>query len=386
MRGFFVLTSFGYFNINNPNLLMVRSEKKHRIIFIDLMRAFAVLQMVQGHTVDVLLAPEYRLTEDPAYSVWLFMRGMTAPIFMFTAGTVFTYLFRLADEPFDKNPRVIKGFKRFLLLVGLGYIIRYPTYKIFDFSEVTEQSLNIFLAVDVLQLIGFGLLFIIICAFISEKFKLSDTIVFGFAALVLFISTQFISKIDWIKIFPQFIASYFYDKTGSLFPLFPWAGYVLGGGVLGSYLAKNPLVFKTNKFSLILALFGASLILVSEVSLLITENIFNYYYTATSYTLDTIVFRIGFVLVLNSIVSYLSQKVESIPRIIILLGRNTLLIYVVHLMILYGSAWNPGLILLFGNSLKVSYTVMSALMMITLMSFMVVFLNKLKFRYKQLVT
>ncbi len=386
MRGFFVYIPFGYFRIRNPDYLMVRSEKKHRIIFIDLMRAFAVLQMVQGHTVDVLLAPEYRLTEYPAYAIWLFMRGMTAPIFMFTAGTVFTYLFRLADEPFEKNPRVMKGFKRFLLLVGLGYLLRFPTYKVFDFSSVTKQSMDIFLSVDVLQLIGFGLLLVMIFAFMSEKLKISDTIMYSAAALFFFISTPFVSRVDWINIFPQFIAGYFYDKTGSLFPLFPWAGYVILGGVLGSYLAKNPLVFKTNKFSLNLALFGFALILVSEISLLISGNLFNYYYTTTSYTLETIFFRVGFVLILNSFVSYISQKIESIPRIIILLGRNTLLIYVVHLMILYGSAWNPGLILLFGNSFKVSHTIISALTMITLMSLMVIALNKLKFRYKQLVT
>ena len=44
--------------------------------------------MVQGHTVDVLLAPDLRTTELPAFAVWYFLRGMTAPIFMFTAGTV----------------------------------------------------------------------------------------------------------------------------------------------------------------------------------------------------------------------------------------------------------------------------------------------------------
>jgi uncharacterized membrane protein len=35
---------------------MVRSDKKHRIIFIDLMRAIAVIQMVQGHTVDAVVS------------------------------------------------------------------------------------------------------------------------------------------------------------------------------------------------------------------------------------------------------------------------------------------------------------------------------------------
>ena len=365
---------------------MVRSEKKHRIIFIDLMRAFAVIQMVQGHTVDALLAPELRSDQFPVYFLWNFMRGLTAPIFMFTAGTVFTYLFRLVDEPFHNNPRVKKGFNRFILLVFIGYLLRYPTYTIFDFSNVTQDRLDIFFAVDVLQLIGFGLLFVMLSSYIAEKLKLSDTIVFTFISLFFFIATPFFSKMNWLYYFPQPIAGYFYPGSGSLFPLFPWAGYVVLGGVLGSYLARNPMVFKTNKFSFNLALFGFALIFVSEISLLISGKYFNYYFVTSSYTLDTIVFRVGFVLVLNSFVSYISQRIESIPRIVILVGRNTLLIYIVHLMVIYGSAWNPGLSLIYGSSLKVPMTVFFALLMITLMGLMVILLNKLKLRNKQLVT
>ncbi|HEX7358482.1 MAG TPA: heparan-alpha-glucosaminide N-acetyltransferase domain-containing protein [Ignavibacteriaceae bacterium] len=365
---------------------MVRTEKKHRIIFIDLMRAFAVIQMVQGHTVDALLAPAFRSEQFPVYFLWNFMRGMTAPIFMFSAGTVFTYLFRLVDEPFENNPRVKKGFIRFLLLVSIGYILRYPTYKVIDFSNVTTQQWDIFFAVDVLQLIGFGLLFVLICAFIAEKLKLSDTTVFIFFTLIFFIATPFFSRINWLEYFPQPIAGYFYTGTGSLFPLFPWVGYVVFGGVLGSYLAKNPMVFKTNKFSFNLALFGATLIFISEASLLISKKYFGYYPVESSYNLETIIFRLGFVLMLNSVVSYISQKIESIPKIIILFGRNTLLIYIVHLIFLYGSAWNPGLVLLFGSSLEVAETVFFAVLMLTLMTIMVILLSKFKFRNKQLVT
>ena len=332
--------------------MMVRNEKKHRIIFIDLMRAFAVFQMVQGHTIDALLAPEFRSDQYTVYFLWNFMRGMTAPIFMFTAGTVFTYLFRLVDQPFKNNPRVKKGFNRFLLLVFLGYLLRYPTFKLIDFSDVTQERLNIFFAVDVLQLIGFGILFLLIAAYISEKLKLSDTKVFTTISIVFFLATPFVIKVNWINYLPQALAGYFYPGTGSLFPLFPWAGYVILGGVLGSYLAKNPLVFKTNKFSLDLFKFGVAIILVSIISDLILVNYFNYSFEASSYNVHTIVFRVGFLLVLNSFVSFISQKIDSIPKIIILVGRNTLLIYVVHLIILYGSAWNPGLSIFYRRLIK----------------------------------
>jgi uncharacterized membrane protein len=364
---------------------MTQSSKKNRIIFIDLMRAFAVLMMVQGHTIDALLSDDFRDMSSPIFSAWLFMRGMTAPIFMFTAGTVFTYLFRLANEPFVNNPRVKKGIKRFLLLAGLGYLLRYPAPSLIDFTYVTEQSWNVFFAVDVLQLIGFGVLFLVVCAYIAEKSKLPDYIVFAVIGLSFFFLYPLFATINWVSFLPVPVAGYFYTGTGSLFPLFPWAGYVVCGGVLGSYLARNPLVFKTIRFSKLLVL-GGAIFIVLFFTINWIEKVF--YIDSDMYksSLGIICLRIGFVLMLNALVSFISIKIDSIPRLIILIGRNTLLIYVVHLIILYGSAWNPGLVQAFGRSLDVSITMGIVLIMITLMVSMVVTVNKLKIKSKELVT
>lgn len=364
---------------------MVQSGKKNRIIFIDLMRAFAVIQMVQGHTVDVLLSEDLRTHDYLAYSIWLFMRGMTAPIFMFTAGTTFMYLFRLVQEPFEKNPRVWKGIKRFFLLITIGYLLRYPTSTLIDFSRVTDYQWKIFFAVDVLHLIGFGILFLIILAFISEKIKLGDYIIYITAALLFFLPAQAFSKIEWINYLPHPIASYFYTGTGSLFPLFPWAGYVIFGGALGSFLAKNPMIFKSYKFSLMLAGMGAILLLLSHIGNDIAM-LFGFSMDRSSTSMLTVSFRLGFVLLLNALVSYISISVETIPRIIILVGRNTLLIYVVHLIILYGSAWNFGLNQLMGKSLLALPTISIALAMIVAMTTMVWLINKFRIRNKELVT
>jgi uncharacterized membrane protein len=226
------------------------SEKKNRIIFIDLLRAFAVLMMVQGHTVDVLLSNDHRTFDSPFFVAWYFMRGMTAPVFLFTAGTVFTYLFRLVNEPFENNPRVLKGIKRFLLLVFLGYLLRYPTPSIIMLTNISDTQWQIFFAVDVLHLIGFGLFFLIICMFIAEKFRLGDYIVFGSAAIIFFGLYAVFENINWSEFLPLPLAGYMYRGTGSNFPLFPWAGYVLSGGILGSLLAKKPGLFRTFRFSM----------------------------------------------------------------------------------------------------------------------------------------
>lgn len=364
---------------------MSNSEQKHRIIFIDLIRAFAVLQMVQGHTVNVLLAESSRDPALPVYAVWHFMRGMTAPIFMFTAGTVFTYLFHSVKKPFENNPRVKKGIKRGLLLIAIGYILRYPTTTIIDFSSVSESSWKIFFAVDVLHLIGVSLIAVLFLLFISEKFKLNNYIVFGVTAAFVFFSSTFIYSINWVSFMPDPLAGYFYNATGSPFPFFPWAGYVIAGGVLGSYLARNPMVFKTTKFSLKLALFGVLFILVSVLSdfVLMYFNVPVYISQASP---GLILFRVGFVLLLNAVVSYIALRAERIPAFLITVGRNTLLIYVIHLLILYGSAWNPGINKLWHRSFNGWEAFGAAVIMLSLMTLMVLYLYKLKMKNKELVT
>lgn len=365
---------------------MTHSSKKNRIIFIDLMRAFAVLQMVQGHTTDVLLAGSYRSTDFPVYAAWLFMRGMTAPIFMFSAGTVFTYLFRLVKEPFAQNPRTKKGFKRVLLLIVLGYILRYPTATIFDFSLVTPDQWKIFETVDVLQCIGIGIFFLMIFAYLAEKFNVSDYLFFSIATLIFFALAPVFETINWTNFFPVPLAGYFYKATGSQFPLFPWVGYVIAGGVFGSYLAKNPMVFRTSKFSYSVFIVGGILFAGALIVNFVLHNFYSAGFETWPDSPLLTILRLGFVLMLNAVVSFISLKVETIPRFLILVGRNTLLIYIVHLMILYGSAWNPGLILLFNQSLGVWKTLGMALAMLVLMSLMVIGIHKFKIKNKQLVT
>ena len=349
------------------------------------MRAIAVLQMVQGHTISVFLSQDLKTTDLPIFAVWYFLRGMTAPIFMFTAGTVFTYLFRSVKKPLNKNYRVKKGIKRAFLLIFLGYMLRYPTWKVFDFSEVTQEQWQSFIAVDVLQLIGFSLFILLLILYVAEKIKFHFTTSFIISAAFIFFISPITEVINWNSFLPAPLASYFYGKTGSLFPLFPWAGYVVAGGVLGSYLAEHPMVFKTAKFSFKVFIYGVILVLIALLAQFIIKTL-NIEIVNPQTEPNTILFRIGFVLLLTALVSYVSISVNKIPLLIILAGRNTLLIYVVHLIILYGSAWTPGLALLWGSSFSGWMSFLAALFMITLMTFMVLILHRFKMRNKELVT
>ena len=343
------------------------------------MRAFAVLMMVQGHTIDMLLSSEYRTADSIFYYGWNFMRGLTAPIFLFTAGTVFTYLYLLQEKGAKDNPRLKKGLKRFLLLVALGYLLHYPTATIIDFSSVTNEQWKEFFAIDVLQLIGFGILLIIIMLVISEKIKIKPTYLFLFTGLFFIYINPTVQAINWKDFLPIQIAGYFYMGTGSNFPLFPWCSYLLFGGILGYYLASEKGIQRKQKFVLILFLIGFAFILISIIGDKI-EIIFRGSSDFWGNSPNLVLYRLGIVFLLNSFVSLIAFKVNNIPNIIVQIGRHTLSIYFIHLIILYGSAWNLGINYWIGGSLDIWKSIAAAIIMIILMIGMVISIRMIKLK------
>ncbi len=350
--------------------------KKDRIIYLDLLRAFAVLMMVQGHTVDSLLANEFRTNSSLFYAIWHTMRGFTAPIFMFTAGVVFTYLLLIGQNAEINSYRLKKGFKRVLLLIGLGYLLRYPTYTLINFSNIEPLQWRIFFAVDTLHLIGFGILFILLISILAEKLKLNKIFALGSFALLFFIASHFLTNIEFNNFLHPFFAGYFNSNNGSLFPLFPWAGYVLWGAVLGALLSKKEKIFLSPKFSYTLIGVGFISIIIYQSYLQFDDKIGDIALYLSEYSI--LLFRIGFVLLLSGILALISKNIQTIPEIIKTIGRHTLSIYVVHSVILYGSAWSPGLSLLIGKVLNPTQIVFTAFVMLALMIIMAYYLEKIQ--------
>lgn len=337
-----------------------------RIIYVDIMRAIAVIMMIQGHTVDTLLAPEYRTMDSIAYAVWHTFRGFTAPIFMFTAGLIFTYLLKSDNFEFLKNPRIKKGLKRGLLLIIIGYILRYPTYSIFDFSNVRQSQWDIFFAVDALHLIGFGMLVIIFSVFLAKRVHLNMNIILYSFIVFLLIFSPFIVTVDWIRVFPQFIASYFTRAYGSLFPIFPWLVYVLAGSLLGNYLYKNDGIYLKKRFSLSLLVIGGSLISVSLLFFSLKSSV-EVEMSSWFYSNGLIFLRVGYVILLNSLLAFIVRKFNTVPKIIVDTGKKTLMLYVLHVIILYGCAWLPGLYRYYGKSFSPLATLIAAFLMLASM-------------------
>ena len=131
-----------------------------RLIFIDIIRAFAICMMLEGHFIDGLLAPEYRDENNLFYATWHYIRGMTAPVFFTVSGFIFTYLLIKEQNPAKmgwNHVRVQKGVRRGINLIIIAYLLRANILNLFT-PDYTDMNVR---RVDVLHCIGLSLLFLI---------------------------------------------------------------------------------------------------------------------------------------------------------------------------------------------------------------------------------
>ena len=127
-------------------------NNKARLYFIDAMRAWAILMMLQGHFIDGLLDNAFRDDQNMAFSVWKYFRGITAPVFFTVSGFIFTFLLIRGENNGLENPRVKKGIKRGLELLFIGYLLRLNLFGLLS-GEIYDS----FYLVDVLHCIGLSI-------------------------------------------------------------------------------------------------------------------------------------------------------------------------------------------------------------------------------------
>ncbi len=338
----------------------------NRIVFLDVLRAFAVIAMIQGHTVEILLRHSYRVEGSFIYYLWNFNRGITAPVFLFTAGCVFTFVFMSRKMPFRDNPRVKKGLIRGFTLIVIGYLIKFPTSNFLQLAGITTKSWEIFYAIDVLQLIGVGLALLLFLFYLLEKFGLNFNRLMISSIIVLLLASMLCEYIEWYSYLHPFPAGYLYMGEGAKFPLLPNLVYILAGALLGRYIALNRSSVNYRLLRKTLMYYGIALILAYEL-LNFIHNFAGNPINLFSKTTNMVFIRTGIVLLLVLLIMELSAKISRLPIFVIITGTYTLLIYVVHLFILYGSAWNRGIAFYYGGSFSFVGSVLSALGMVILM-------------------
>jgi hypothetical protein len=178
--------------------------------------------------------------------------------------------------------------------------------------------------------------------------------------------TPLVWTVDWRSRLPSSVAAYLSPAGGSLFPLFPWIAFVFVGAGLGQMYARwgaaNLPVFTVR----VLLLPGVAMVAIATGLRLLAPDAFGT--GPGAFVPAEVLLRIGSCLVLLAGIAYLSRRLAHLPHVFGAVAQESLLVYFVHLCIVYGSVWNRGLAQAYGARLPPGETVVMVVMVIVSMA------------------
>ncbi len=336
--------------------------KTTRLYFIDAVRAFAILMMLQGHFIHTLLATKFIDKANTFYAIWSYFRGITAPTFFTISGLVFTYLLLRAYAKGDDSLRIRKGLFRGLLLLAIGYSLRVNV-----FNWLCGYFNPYVLVVDVLQCIGLSLIFLVGLYVVFKK----NSYVFSAVLLILgcacFLTEPLYRNLT-LEYTPKFIANYLTTSNGSVFTILPWFGYTAFGAFLSTIFFRH-MHRRYFKFSAITSFFisGFFLVYFSSISLMKLNQITDFDLFKLSANYNYLFTRLGNVLIIFGIFYTFERFLKQ--SIVSKIGEKTLSIYVIHFILLYGSFTGYGLKQFLSKSLDPSTAIFGAIFFVIIVCF-----------------
>ncbi|HEX2678363.1 MAG TPA: heparan-alpha-glucosaminide N-acetyltransferase domain-containing protein, partial [Polyangiales bacterium] len=250
-------------------------------------------------------------------------RGLTSVAFLFAAG--FSFYLATAPgyvqrhrSPQQRASRVRRG----LFLIVLGYALHFPILVWSDLDVATrDAAVRGFIAVDVLQCIGVSLLVLQAVTWLAPRASWLGA-ASALIALALFACTPLSAAIVPRGALSPLL-SYLSSRAGSLFPLLPWAAHVFFGVACAAWVMQpGRLRREWRLLGLALALLASSAVLTSlGAQLLLTDQLM----------------RLGRVLIVAACLSWISERMRALPGWMDVLSRETLALYVLHILFVYGT-------------------------------------------------
>lgn len=281
--------------------------------------------MLQGHSFHALLATGEK-TGD-VYILSQFIGGMPAPMFLFLTGVTLAFLLDGRERRgIDGMGRFAAGLRRagYLLLLALGVRL-----QAFLFAWPWAH-LNDILKVDVLNCMGMSLALMAFTAFFTTTERIKVSLLAG-CAISLF--APVVSSLPWDGAHPL-LRAYLAPST-EIFGLFPWAAFTAFGVAFGSMLRLVPRA-NLGRFMQWVCLSGLTMLLAAGYFASLPYSI----YRTSDFWLNSpllVFIKVGIILLVTCFaylwLNYLPSRNFSF---VTLIGTSSLLVYWVHLEIVYG--------------------------------------------------
>lgn len=305
-----------------------------RLLAIDVLRVVAVLQMVNGHTIDTVLEEAER--HSSAFSAYSYARGLTSVAFLVAAGfayhaTTYARYERHRADPSSLGHRF--GRAKELLLVGFGMHV--PVALAALAAGDREGAVVAFFRVEILPCIGVSILALELITRLTVDVRVARAIaaalglaLIGFAPLAALAPTA---------PYATPLTAWFTPNAGSLFPLFPWGGYLMLAAALGGVVfpagARTRVLVTRTAVATLSALLASRLLLHFEGA--VPSDVGR---SAHPYFVFE---KLAWVFAFVSVLSLLTARVRALPRPVQMLSESTLTVYVVHLVLLFATPLSP---------------------------------------------
>jgi hypothetical protein len=341
---------------------------RRRAVFVDVLRLVAAAQMVMGHTIDGLLLDELR--QGVVFDRWRWVRGLTSVAFMVAAGMSY-YLATLArfERHKSDSAHAWRRLRRGALLIGLGYAMHFPIGAFSGDASAAMTAWRELAAVDVLQCIGVAIVLLEGMTLLARRPQ--HVVVACAAGATFFVALAPLADATDPSGPFRAVLSYLTHAGGSLFPLFPWCGYVMAG-VVAAYLIAPERPDGVAWRALVAALGAAALAMTVSAapSAWTTET------TAYGAKPHVATIKLAVVLALASVLALATQHVRRLPRVLTTLASETLAIYVSHLIVLTGAG--VGLCIVLGHTLSLAAAISVGLVMIAFSAVAALLWNRVK--------
>ena len=303
-----------------------------RLRFLDWMRGLAVLLMIQCHAFNSLVRDDLRA--GGPYVLSQFVGGMAAPLFLFMAGA--TLGFQMENwERHGLHPprRWVLALRRGAYVLGIAFLFRFTNWV----GSLPRADLHELGKVDVLNCMGVAMLGLSVAAVFESSARARFAAI---AAAAIAGATPLMSHLPWSRaswLLHQYVAPGF---GAGFFPFFPFASYIGFGFAAGTVIRRTS-AERLDRLMQWSVLAGFALVFGGKYFADIPYSI----YADSNFWVDspTLIFiRTGISLLFLS-ASYVWTVYCARPgwSWMECLGKNSLMVYWVHIMLVYGNLAKP---------------------------------------------
>jgi len=304
-----------------------------RVVFIDWLRGFSILFMIETHVCNALLKPYFK--QGGWFHLLNFFNGLVAPSFLFVSGWAFVVASGHKLEDLHRfGPTFWRQLRRIGLIWMLGYALHLPGFAYSTLRWVRNPSVwQGLLRVDILHCIAAGLL-VVFAVRVLVKTERRFAIVLWLSFSIIVLATPWIWHSRGIEQLPDGVSGYCKEQGYSLFPLFPWMGFLMLGGAWAIAYGRAAETGREARFIQLTAILGSLLVAVGYA---FARYEFPWPYGSSNVRAHPVFFalRAGYVFLWVWICWQL-QRQPAIPSGgIMVLSRESLLVYVAHIVLLY---------------------------------------------------